>query len=62
MSDAPPPQIPRFRCSQCQRAAIVLDGQVIRACRHDAPVIGEMSARVVAVGGMTFGAPPPGGG
>ncbi len=58
MSGASAPK-PRFRCSVCDRAVIVLDGQVIRACRCEGPVIGEMSARVVGVGGMAIGAAAP---
>lgn len=43
---------PLHRCSRCRLAVIVIDGNVIRACRCEAPVVGSMTATVRGVGGL----------
>lgn len=42
----------QHRCSGCNRAVAVVDGEIIKACRCDAPVVGEMSATAKGVGGL----------
>ncbi len=54
---------PRYRCSKCSLGVIVLskDGEthVIRGCKCEAGVIADMSATVVARGGMRQTGPRP---
>lgn len=49
---------PLHRCAACSRAVIVLDGKVIRACRCEAPVAGEMRAVVRGRAALGWATPP----
>jgi hypothetical protein len=35
-----------YRCSKCGLAVVVLPEKVIRACKHDAPIIAYMGCSV----------------
>lgn len=41
-----------YYCKECERPVIVRKGEIIRACKHDAPVIAGMSATATAHGGL----------
>ncbi len=47
---------PRYRCSKCAMGVIVLpkgdETHIIRGCTCDAPISADMSATVVACGGV----------
>lgn len=41
-----------YHCSKCKLAVIVREGEIIKACKCDAPVVAEMSAEATGYGGV----------
>jgi hypothetical protein len=41
-----------YKCSNCQLGVIVLDDEIIKACKCDAPIVAEMSATAKGEGGV----------
>ncbi len=41
-----------YRCGGCGLAVVVADGDLIRACSCDAPVVAEMSSTLAGAGGV----------
>lgn len=44
-----------YRCAGCGLAVAVVDGEVIRACKCDAPVTASMEAHAKGSGGLKVG-------
>lgn len=41
-----------YYCAACKLSVVVIDGQVIRACKCAAPVVGSMSAAMQGTGSV----------
>lgn len=42
-----------YKCSQCDLAVIINNGETIKACSCDAPVIVELNSTLTGQGGVT---------
>jgi DNA-directed RNA polymerase subunit RPC12/RpoP len=41
-----------YKCSECGKEVIVLEGEVIKACECEAPIIAEAEASMNGAGGL----------
>jgi hypothetical protein len=43
----------KYSCSGCGLAVIVYEGETIKACKCEAPIIASMTAQAKGVGGLS---------
>jgi hypothetical protein len=41
-----------YSCQKCELKVIVLDGQVIKACKCEAPIAAELKVDLKGIGGL----------
>lgn len=42
-----------YECKECGSPVVLVDGQIVRSCKHTGTVIAVMEAHVTASGGVT---------
>ena len=42
----------KYICSKCENAVVIIDGEVIKICKCEAPIIASISSNLIGLGNV----------